>query len=49
MLDEAGKKAAGCTNLDGVTCMWVDDWNPGQTLQSIVTTYMTFVGSLYSS
>jgi len=49
MLDEAGTRAAGCTNPDGVTCMWVDDWNPGQTLQEIAMVYMTFVGNLYNS
>jgi len=49
MLDEAGTANASCYNPDGVTCMWVDEWNPGQTLHSIVETYITFIGALYSS
>jgi hypothetical protein len=49
MLDEAGTANASCYNLDGVTCMWTDEWNSGQVLQSIVETYITFIGTLYSS
>ena len=34
-----GAPNASCYNPDGVSCLWTDPYNPGQELQSLVSTY----------
>jgi len=44
-----GAANATCYNPDGVSCLWVDEWNPGQQLQWIVETYVSDTVGLYDS
>ena len=34
-----GAPNASCYNPDGVSCLWTDEYNPGQQLQSLVSVY----------
>ena len=46
---EYGAANASCINPDGVSCLWTDEWNPGQILQDIITTYVGVDVGLYTS